>query len=543
MIIYQTSSVSLWWGLRRRNSSFALIIAVSSMPLPLSYWTFEENKCVFQAIPPTDYPKLFKEIHSQVSGADFFSDFSRANKILNLQVHPLLANNIYHNNNVGSALENAEKDGKKLSKSNSSSKLKVSNSGSAPNKQQIIEEKLSELRLFGYAVDLGSIVCLGLVLPHFKQIHSLKFHNSSLTVQTLSTLAEILPNTAIISLAIDFNPLQPDESPRDRSAADIVDASEVNSVWSLFLGANSSLHSLSLRGNHLNNSSLQHIFKALVVNKPLIHLDLSHNTITDSICEFLADSLALNNTLQFINLANNFISNTGNSILSSVFLPKPIENREEAKTLKTQGYHLTNLKNTYYRDANSTLKFLDLSYNLIDSKGIMQWIEQCYLFNSTLQNSWREEEKTELQQAKREKLAKHKPSPSNGAAISNSENSSGISSPAYQAAAAPLLSNGARREVVRAQLIAANPALQLDKEIKFNGQFNRLEAINLSGNPGDIGENGRELVQHIAAVLKLENCGKDGRYFSSRLLVPDESKISIKLLDGEINGNSKETAE
>lgn len=216
-----------------------------------------------------------------------------------------------------------------------------------------------EIKVFGWKVDGGTMAALQMTLPYCKGLTTLRLWNAGLSSQSISILSDALKTSTIQRLYLDFNPLNGEN--------------EDGSVFSLLISTPSPLQMLSLRGNQINDRIGSEIFQSLIHNKNLLALDLWENQLTHAIGEIVAKTILLNNTLVALALNKNRLGDAGCHALAHAFSCVAVE-KEEAKNLKKDGYKMTALKNKFFRDANGTLRVLNLADNAVGDAGVSEWI-------------------------------------------------------------------------------------------------------------------------------------------------------------------------
>lgn len=224
---------------------------------------------------------------------------------------------------------------------------------------------ITELNVRGWTLDVGTAGALQLTIPACKSLTTLRFWNANLNARALTLLSDSLKGSSVTKFYLDYNPL------------DISQGQEPSLIYSVLLAPNSPLQYVSLRGNRIDDTIASDLARTICMSKNLIVLDLFDNEIGNFGAEGFAKTLGLNSILQSLNLGNNLIENQGSIALAQTFQSINIVDKEDAKSLKKGGYKITTIKNRTMREANQTLKQLNLAQNYIGEEGLKAWVDMC----------------------------------------------------------------------------------------------------------------------------------------------------------------------
>lgn len=129
--------------------------------------------------------------------------------------------------------------------------------------------------------------------------------------------------------------------------------------FSLLFTATSPLCVLSLRDVGLGNQDMEDIMTRLKTNTRLMSLNVSNNKITEACIPSISDMLQANKTLTCLNLSYNKLGGKLKELVEA-FLATEIKG--DISAYKATGKNVLALKARSFRDCNTTLRLLDLSF-------------------------------------------------------------------------------------------------------------------------------------------------------------------------------------
>ena len=144
---------------------------------------------------------------------------------------------------------------------------------------------------------------------------------------------------------------------------------------------NKTLQKLDLSNNKLSDDGTITISDGLKNNTTLLELNISHNNITNKAIKNITEFIQVNTTLKKLDLSYNILSDDGATLISSCL---KCNNLLE---LNISHNNITNkaIKNiTEFIQVNTTLKKLDLSYNILSDDGATL-ISSCLKCNNLLE--------------------------------------------------------------------------------------------------------------------------------------------------------------
>ncbi|KAJ3275924.1 Leucine-rich repeat-containing protein 71 [Terramyces sp. JEL0728] len=179
------------------------------------------------------------------------------------------------------------------------------------------EEILYRIEIRGWKIPVQNLEALNLMLPQMHNLVNVSLWNCGLTNVHIPSLISICVSGNIRQLLLDQNPFIPEIS------------------YALFLGEESCLRTITLRGNNITDLGVKLISNALKANRNLVGLDLFENKIQKGGAEALSEALKVNSCLQALNLGKNHIGDDG-----ALFLSKALSNYalspEEVQSRKKQ---------------------------------------------------------------------------------------------------------------------------------------------------------------------------------------------------------------
>ncbi|KAJ3320947.1 Leucine-rich repeat-containing protein 71 [Boothiomyces sp. JEL0866] len=179
------------------------------------------------------------------------------------------------------------------------------------------EEVLYKIEIRGWKIPIQNLEALNLMIPQMHNLVNVSLWNCGLTNLHLPSILSICVSGNIRQLLLDQNPLIPEIS------------------YGSFLGEDSCLRTLTLRGNHITDLGAKLISNALKTNRNLVGLDLFENKIQKAGAEALSDALKVNSCLQALNLGKNNIGDDGALYLSKALSNYPLS-PEEVQQRKKQ---------------------------------------------------------------------------------------------------------------------------------------------------------------------------------------------------------------
>eukprot|EP00474_Spongospora_subterranea_P008718 CRZ09176.1 hypothetical protein [Spongospora subterranea] len=214
-----------------------------------------------------------------------------------------------------------------------------------------IDDNNDAIQVFGFEFDLGTAAALTLCLPSCRRISTLQFLNAGLTADVIRLLATAIPQSAVVRLHLDWNPI-----------------SNHDALVGL-VGPNSPLQFLNLRGNRLTDGAIQPILSAIADGGQLRVLNLSSNRITSSSCAAIANILRQDRTIISLSLSHNSISDDGLIEILSALVPFPLDPAEAklAKKFLPRGKLSTGQVGCL---GNNVLKNLSCAFAGITDRGV-----------------------------------------------------------------------------------------------------------------------------------------------------------------------------
>ncbi|KAJ3313002.1 hypothetical protein HDV04_002484 [Boothiomyces sp. JEL0838] len=169
-------------------------------------------------------------------------------------------------------------------------------------------------------------------------LYKIDIRGWKLPIQNLEALNIMLPQmhnlVNLRQLLLDQNPLIPEIS------------------YGLFLGEDSCLRTLILRGNNITDLGAKLISNALKTNRNLVGLDLFENRIQKGGAEALSEALKVNSCLQALNLGKNHIGDDGAMYLSKALSNYPLS-PEEVQQRKKQISEIDRQKHDVEEDSGA----------------------------------------------------------------------------------------------------------------------------------------------------------------------------------------------
>ncbi len=120
------------------------------------------------------------------------------------------------------------------------------------------------------------------------------------------------------------------------------------------------LQTICLRSNKIADRAAKQLFVALQEHKSILSLNLWDNCIGDDAMPELVNFLMLTKTLVALAIGRNKLTTTGAAELATAFKAIVVD-KEEAKKLKKDGIAVTVTKSRAFRDANATVRLLNVS--------------------------------------------------------------------------------------------------------------------------------------------------------------------------------------
>ncbi|KAL5040679.1 hypothetical protein RTP6_007665 [Batrachochytrium dendrobatidis] len=199
------------------------------------------------------------------------------------------------------------------------------------------EEEVYKIEVRGWKVSIPTMEAINLAITACSTITHLNFWNCGLTESHANLLATAIPTVNIRTLALDQNPSIPE------------------SFYSSFLGDDSMLKSLSLRGNGISDIGVKSFSAALKVNRSLSNLNLWDNRITKDGAEILAESLRFGCNLQVLSLGKNTIGDEGAASFAKC-LSNYLLTQEELQNRRKQLAEMDRLRHDMEDDTASKKK-------------------------------------------------------------------------------------------------------------------------------------------------------------------------------------------
>jgi len=94
-----------------------------------------------------------------------------------------------------------------------------------------------------------------------------------------------------------------------------------------------------------------------------LHLNLWDNKLDDGLCPQIGHSLLVNKTINSLSLAKNHFADDCSQTLVNSFTPELVVDKADQANLKKLGFTSTSAKGKVFRDPNTSIKYLNLSYN------------------------------------------------------------------------------------------------------------------------------------------------------------------------------------
>ena len=209
----------------------------------------------------------------------------------------------------------------------------------------------------GWTLDLGTAYALCIAIRQYKPLIKsnylqIKFWHTNLNDDVIDLMYDLLVtqqkiskyngNNYIISLSIQFN-------------------TTMVHNWYKLISIFPSLQSLSLQSCNINDDDIIKLFNILSSSN-LLSLNLWQNNLTNKCLVSLTTYLNSKNCILLcLSLANNVDITNINLLLNSFKSDYIINDKDELKLLRKQNISITLLKSISYKDANQSLKILDLS--------------------------------------------------------------------------------------------------------------------------------------------------------------------------------------
>jgi hypothetical protein len=216
----------------------------------------------------------------------FYDDINGVCKLMGIQVHPALRPVLWEKQKLRQFNEEAE-DGKEPE-----------------------EKPISIIKFDKHRIDKNSLKALFHILPN-STVKTLKFCNNGISPSQFDSLLAHLASTPTIqTVFFDWNPLYKEDF-RKLPAGDspfYERPKEEPSRFAKFVGAESKIKILFLRGNQITDEDVTQICTGLKDNHTLKVLDVSYNKLTKASVEAFVELLEVNKSLEFIGLAKNGFS-------------------------------------------------------------------------------------------------------------------------------------------------------------------------------------------------------------------------------------------
>ncbi|CAM9800940.1 unnamed protein product, partial [Discosporangium mesarthrocarpum] len=184
-----------------------------------------------------------------------------------------------------------------------------------------------------FSLDQTSLLLMLQALRRSRDVTTLNIYNAGLSLGGLQYLVEKLPDTTVLNLCLDYNPIVDD---RFGAEAKKGGTNAAPNLFAALLGGQSKLRSLSLRGNKITDNGAIAIAAALEKNDVLVSVNLFDNLITDKGALAVVEGLKLNSTLRGLSLAKNRLEDSSAQALADVLAgyeasPTMLERRAEVE--------------------------------------------------------------------------------------------------------------------------------------------------------------------------------------------------------------------
>ena len=300
-----------------------------------------------------------------------------------------------------------------------------------PKKKADEEERVfvEHLQIYGWECDIATAAALQVVLPSVRTLTSLKLWGARASPKALRLIGEGLKDSTIQRLHLEFNPLtdiddnklsvrptfpsragdfEENSSSMSRDTtrpgtAVIFDSNRPmtgdSSVFGSTMGASAmaafklneapigdrlpslvslcaspNLQVISLRANKITDRMAIELFQSLLEHKSILSLNLWDNHIGDDAIPSLVSLLLNTKTLVGLSLGKNKITSKGAKALSLAFKAVLVD-KEEAKKLKKEAISVTVGKTRAFRDANNTVRILNMGSNGFTDETLNLYVE------------------------------------------------------------------------------------------------------------------------------------------------------------------------
>lgn len=355
--------------------------------LPPTNWTCEQNDQRYAELPADIRDQILK--HALTLTGDFSADYPKACSILNIEIHPVIHAFIYDYQPVARPIEKvpdpepiavseplvvpvpnasggkSQRGGKPDPKDAKAVKGKKSEAANIPVSPQkppepvILYDRQADerdmLAMSRCQIDAGTMAAIAMCLPLNRFLTSIRMHQCACPAASFPSLFQSISKSSIQMLSL--------------TAVDLKDDADafVSSIASLVSNF-SSIQYLNVGQNDFTDQHSSVIAQSLKSNSSIIGLDLAGNTVGTLACQAFATSLSSNITLQYLNLSHTSVTSSDISLLFSSMIHRPVD-----KSAKKEPRVQTSKKGVLYREANSSLRHLDLRFTSIkESDDIIQ---------------------------------------------------------------------------------------------------------------------------------------------------------------------------